>query len=178
MKVALAAFLALTSVACIRAPEIVMTDRGTALEQQAGGSYQDIEKELNEKSIEARPVPLTPKQFEELGIKPLPLKDATEATDADKVDALLQQHCIGEGHEGLLVDTHEACIGASDRQEAIALIGRVNQARIQLWRWMHDQKKELKETELQKNWHALHAKGVVCGGWLEDDTGKWDSKKC
>lgn len=163
---------------CIRAPEIVMTDRGTALEQQAGGSYQDIEKQLNKKSIEARPVPLTPKQFEQLGIKPLPLNDATEETDADRVDALLQQHCVGEGHEGLLVDTHQACVGASDHAAAVELIDRVNQARVQLWRWMHDQKKERSVDDLKKDWHALHAKGVVCGGWFEGDDGKWESKKC
>jgi hypothetical protein len=168
----------LALVGCIRAPDIVMTDRGTALEQQAGGSYQDLEKQLNRKAIEARPVPLTPKQFEELGIQPLPLKDQTQATDADRVDALLEQHCIGEGKDGLLVDTHGTCLGASDRAEAIELVDRVNQARQQLWRWMRDQKKDHSVSELQKSWQKAHVSGVVCGGWLEDDDGKWDAKKC
>lgn len=171
-------FFAFALTGCIRAPDIVMTDRGTALEQQAGGSYQDLEKQLNRKSIEARPVPLTPKQFEELGIQPLPLKDQTQQTDADRVDALLEQHCIGEGKDGLLVDTHGTCLGASDRAEAIALVDRVNQARQQLWRWMKDQKKDGSTSDLQKSWHKAHVSGVVCGGWIEDDDGKWDAKKC
>ena len=157
------------SVGCVRAPEIVLVDRGTALEQQAGGSFEDLERKLSRKSIEARPVPLTPKQFEELGIRPLPLVDATELTDADLVDDLLVQHCIGEGRDGLLVDTHAACLGAADRSEALELIERVNQARLQLWRWMHEQRKEASVDDLRRTWRAVHARGVVCGGWLEGE---------
>ena len=34
--------LALGAVGCLKAPEIVMVDRATALEQQAAGSFDDL----------------------------------------------------------------------------------------------------------------------------------------
>ena len=170
--------LATLLVGCIHPPEVVMVDRATALEQQAGGSFDDIERKLSRTSIEAHPVPLTPKQFEELGIKPLPLTDATEQTDADRVDALLVQHCVGEGHEGLLVETHSACVGAVDRADAVELIERVNQARLQLWKWMHEQRKSASPEDIRRTWRAAHLRGVVCDGWIEETRGTWDGKKC
>ncbi|MCL2723559.1 MAG: DUF1318 domain-containing protein [Polyangiaceae bacterium] len=171
-------FAALLTAGCIGAPDIVMVDRATALEQQAGGSFNDLERKLSRTSIEARPVPLTPKQFEALGIKPLPLQNTTELTDADRVDALLMQHCIGEGHDGLLVETHAACVGVADRAEARDLIGRVNQARRQLWRWMHEQRRSASVDELRRTWREVHVRSVVCGGWIEREPGKWESKTC
>jgi Protein of unknown function (DUF1318) len=178
MRVLLLSTALLASVGCIRAPEIVMVDRGTALEQQAGGSFEDLERKTSRKSIEARPVPLTPKQFEALGIKPMPLSDTSELTDADLVDGLLIQHCIGEGHDGLLADTHGSCIGAADHAEALELIERVNQARLQLWRWMHEQRTDATVADLRRTWRAVHVRNVVCGGWVEGEPGKWESKRC
>ena len=58
-----------------------------------------------------RPEPLTPEQLETLGIPPPALVDDTERTDADRVDELVAQHCIGESREGALVETHEALQG-------------------------------------------------------------------
>lgn len=168
----------LLTVGCVHPPEIVMVDRGTALEQQAGGSFGDLERKLSRTSIEARPVPLTPKQFEALGIKPLPISDTTDLTDADLVDGLLIQHCIGEGREGLLVDTHRACVGAADHAETLALVERVNQARLQLWKWMHEQRPAASVDDLRKTWRTVHVRGVVCGGWIEGDAGAWESKTC
>ncbi|MCL2776981.1 MAG: YdbL family protein [Polyangiaceae bacterium] len=177
---AVLAILLAGTAGCIGAPDIVMVDRATALEQQAGGSFNDLERKLSRTSIQARPVPLTPKQFEALGIKPLPLQDTTELTDADRVDALLTQHCIGEGRDGLLVETRAACVGVVDRAEARDLIGRVNQARRQLWRWMHEQRPGASAEQIQKTWSRVHARGVVCGGWIESEgeAGKWEAKKC
>jgi hypothetical protein len=43
---------------------------------------------------------------------------------------------------------------------------------------MHDQKKEASVADLRKTWRGLHVKGVVCGGWIEDQDGKWESKQC
>jgi hypothetical protein len=166
------------SFGCVKAPEIVMVDRATALEQQAGGSYGDLERKLSRTSIEPRPVPLTPKQLEALGINQAPLADTAELTDADLVDGLLLQHCVGEGHDGLLADTHLACVGAADRNEALDLIERVNRARLQLWRWMHEQRADASVDDLRRTWHDVHLRGVVCGGWIESEPGKWDGKKC
>ncbi len=167
-----------TSIGCVKPPEIVMVDRATALEQQAGGSFVDLERKLARKSIEARPVPLTPRQFEALGIKPAPLVDATELTDADIVDDLLIQHCIGEARDGLLVDTHAACVGAADRAAALELIERANQARLQLWRWMQQRRKDASVDDLRRTWRAVHMRGVACGAWVEGEPGQWEGKKC
>ena len=167
---------------CIRAPEIVLVDRATALEQQAAGSFAELEKKLARATLAPRPVPLTPEQLEALGIPPPTLVDATERTDADRVDDLLKQHCIGEAKDGTLVDTKDACKGAADRAVLLALIERTNAARQQLWRWMKarapQQPKARTLEEVRRAWHGEHARGVVCGGWLQRDDGGWEEKKC
>lgn len=166
------------SIGCIKAPEIVMVDRATALEQQAGGSFPEIEKKLARASISPRPVPLTPAQLDSLGMTPSALSDEHETTDADRVDDLLERHCIGESKEALLEETHDACHGAVDADEVVKLVDRVNRARAQLWRWMHEQKPDVAVEELQKRWRATHAAGVTCGAWVQADDGKWAAKTC
>jgi hypothetical protein len=170
--------VALAAVGCIKPPEIVMVDRATALEQQAGGTFPELEKKLAHAAVAPRPVPLTPDQLEALGITPAPLTDETEMTDADRVDEMLARHCIGEDKKGMLVDTSSVCHGAVDHDELIKLVDRVNRARGQLWRWMHEQRPELSLDELRARWRKAHVVGVVCGGWIEGDDGKWQSKSC
>jgi len=102
----------------------------------------------------------------------------TEQTEADRVDALLRQHCIGEGKDGLLIDTHDDCIGASDRALTIALIDRTNRARMQLWRWMQAQQPESSPQALRGAWREAHARGVVCRAWVQRDDGTWEPKPC
>ena len=168
---------ALAAVGCIKPPEIVMVDRATALEQQAAGSYAELEKKLAQAAVTPSPVPLTPHQLEALGAPAL-MTDQTEMTEADRVDDMLLRHCIGEGRNGLLVDTSEVCRGAVDRDEVVKLIDRANLGREQLWRWMHQQRPELSLQELRSRWRMAHATGVVCGGWIEGDDGKWEAKSC
>jgi hypothetical protein len=163
---------------CIKAPEIVMVDRATALEQQAAGSFTELERKLTRAAITPQPIALTPEQLEILGIPPPNMVDKTERTDADRVDVLLKQRCIGESKEGTLIDTPEACKGAADKAESIALVERTNAARQQLWRWMKERKPDATLDQMRKTWHAAHAKGVVCGGWVQKDDGQWEAKKC
>jgi hypothetical protein len=164
---------------CIKAPEIVMVDRATALEQQAAGSFTELENKLARAAMAPKPAPLTPEQLEALGIPPPAIVDDTERTDADRVDALLTQHCVGEGRDGALVETHDACKGAADRTQAAALIERANGARQQLWRWMQTRTTPKAQLDdVRKAWHKTHARGVVCGGWLQRDDGGWEEKKC
>jgi hypothetical protein len=169
---------ALVPLGCIKAPEIVLVDRATALEQQAGGSFSDLEKKMARATIAPRPVPLTPEQLEALGIPPPTMNDETDRTEADRVDGLLVQHCVGEANDGTLVETHAACKGAVDRDQAAAMIERANAARQQLWRWMRDRKPEVKLDDVRAAWQKSHQKGVVCGGWLQKDDGSWEEKKC
>jgi hypothetical protein len=173
---ALAALVPLTG--CFKPPEIVMVDRATALEQQASGSFDDIELRLDRAAIEPRPVPLTEEQLEALGIRPTPLVDESDLTDADRLDGLLAQHCVGEGKDGLLVDTRDACQGAADAEIVQTLVERVNRARRQLWRWMHEQRADVSEAELERVWRDNHLRNVVCGGWIEGSDGQWKVKPC
>ncbi len=163
---------------CIKPPDIVMVDRATALEQQAGGSFLELEQKLARAAIGAQPVPFTPEQLEALGMGPPSLVDNAEMTDADRVDDLLEQHCAGEGHDGLLVATFDACHGATDHDELLKLVDRVNRARLQLWRWMHEQRSDVSLDELRKRWTEVHARGVACGAWVQGDGGNWQSKGC
>ena len=168
----------LATVGCFKPPEIVMVDRATALEQQASGSFDDLEQRLDRAAIEPRPVPLTPDQLEALGIRPAPLVDESDLTDADRLDGLLGQHCVGEGKDGLVVDTKSACRGGEDAEQTQILVERVNRARRQLWRWMHEQRADVAEAELQAAWHENHLRNVVCGAWIEGSDGKWQAKAC
>lgn len=178
MKRSVSSLLVLASAGCINAPEIVLVDRATALEQQAGGSFEDLERELALGSVRRRPVALTQNQLEALGIMPAPIIDQSEQTEADRIDVLLRQRCIGEGRDGLLADTHDDCIGAADRELAIALIDRTNRARVQLWHWMHAQRPEQSVEALRAAWYQAHAPGVVCRGWVQTEDGAWSAKPC
>ncbi|HEY3594628.1 MAG TPA: hypothetical protein VGL13_12165 [Polyangiaceae bacterium] len=170
--------LLLAAPGCFKAPGIVVVDRATALEQQAGGSFEEVEGDLAKHAVEPRPVPLTPDQLESLGLKPTPIVDHTDQTEADRVDGLLRQRCIGEAKDALLVDTHDDCIGASDRGDAIALIDRTNRARLQLFRWMHASQPGKSSEALRREWRDAHLHGVVCRGWIQQEDGKWEPKKC
>lgn len=173
--------VASASLGCFKAPEIVLVDRATALEQQAAGSYADLERKLARAAMAPRPAPLTPEQLETLGIAPPSLVDDTERSDADRLDALIAQHCVGESKEGTLTDTHDACKGAADRGQSIALIERTNGARQQLWRWMKERTPDQKGRSLddvRRAWTKTHAQGVVCGGWIQRDDGGWQEKTC
>jgi uncharacterized protein YdbL (DUF1318 family) len=163
---------------CFKPPEIVMVDRATALEQQASGSFDDLELKLDRAAVEPRPVPLAPEQLQALGIRPAQLVDESELTDADRLDGLLAQHCVGEGKDGLVVDTPDACKGATDANEVQTLLERVNRARRQLWRWMHGRRANVSEEQLQRAWREKHVQNVVCGGWIEGSDGKWQGKPC
>lgn len=170
--------IGLWSMGCVKAPALVVVDRATVLEQQAGGSFEQIEKKLAAEAIALRPVALTPAQLATLGLKPTTLDDGADETDADRVDALLKQRCVGEGREGLLVDTREHCLGAANHAQTIELISKTNSARAQLFRWMHAQRPEVPIDELRRSWREQHARGVVCGSWQQRDDGTWEAKKC
>jgi uncharacterized protein DUF1318 len=163
---------------CIRAPEFVMVDRATALEEQAAGSFKDVERRLARAGMSPTPVPLTPNQLEELGIQPTPLVEDIGKTHADRVDELLRRHCVGEGRDGLLVDTRSQCKPRRLSADDAALVERVNRARSQLWQWMRTVRPDVPEESVRRSWQQVHAQGVVCGGWVEADDGTWGEKKC
>ncbi|MEI9947778.1 MAG: hypothetical protein WDO74_02085 [Pseudomonadota bacterium] len=77
-----------------------------------------------------------------------------------------------------MVDTHDDCIGASDRVVAIALVDRTNRARLQLWRWLAAQRPELSVDAVREKWREAHLRGLVCRGWLQAADDTWAAKKC
>ena len=106
----------LAAAGCISAPEIVLVDRATALEQQAAGSFRELEKKLARAAHGAAAGAADARAARDARHRHRrTLVDDTERTDADRVDELLKQHCIGEAKDGTLVDTHDACKGAADR---------------------------------------------------------------
>lgn len=169
---------ALVAPGCISAPEIVMVDRATALEEQASGSFKDVEQRLARAGMNPTPVPLTPNQLEELGIQPTPLVENLGKTQADRVDELLLRHCVGEGKDGLLVESRRRCRAGRLTADDVALVERVNRSRLQLWKWMRTQRPDASEESLRQSWHRVHAEGVVCGGQVEAADGTWGEKKC
>jgi hypothetical protein len=162
--------------ACIKAPEIVMVDRATALEEQAAGSFDELEQRLYRAGMSPAPVPLTPNQLEALGVKPQPLVENLDQTPADRVDELLRRHCIGEGLDGLLAETKECRRGL--KQEDQALVERVNGARQTLWKWMRERSPGTDDETLRRAWRMKHFEAVVCGGWVQAEDGAWGEKKC
>ncbi len=153
-----------------------MVDRATALEEQAAGSYGDLEQRLYRAGMSPAPVPLTPNQLEALGVKPQPLVENLDLTPADRVDELLRRHCIGEGNDGLLTATKECRRGIKGEDEA--LIDRVNKTRQSLWKWMRDRAPGSSEDDLKRAWRKKHLEAVICGGWVQADDGAWSDKKC
>lgn len=169
---------ALACAGCISAPELVMVDRATALEEQAAGSFKDLEHRLARAGMSPTPVPLTPNQLEELGMQPPRLVENLGKTQADRIDELVRRHCLGEGKDGLLVDTRRQCQGGRLTGDDAALMDRVNRSRLQLWQWMSTVRPGVPEEALRRSWHQVHAQGVVCGGWVESADGTWGEKKC
>lgn len=163
---------------CISAPEIVMVDRATALEEQASGSYKEVERRLARAGMSPTPVPFTPNQLKDLGLQPAPLIENLGQTPADRVDELLRRHCVGEAKDGLLVATRRDCQAGRLTADDVALVERVNRSRLQLWQWMRTSRPSVSEESLRRSWRQVHAEGVVCGGWVEADNGTWGEKKC
>ena len=178
MKLVLPSLWFAVSLGCLSAPQVVVVDRATALEEQAGGSFDDVERKLIRKGITPHPVPFTPEQLEALGIRPEEISNTSEFTEADQVDRLLRQRCLGEGKDGLLVETPAACTGAADPEEMAQLVERSNRARTQLWKWMQIERPKASLQQVRSAWKAAHQAGLVCGGWRQRDDGSWEAKSC
>ncbi len=178
MKLALASLGLALSLGCLGTPQLVVVDRATALEEQAGGSFDEVERKLIRAGIAPHPVPFTPEQLEALGIRTEDISNPSELTEADQVDRFLRQRCLGEGKDGLLVETPDACTGAADPERIAQLVERANRARIQLWKWMQGERPKASSKEVRRAWKAAHEEGLVCGGWRQRDDGNWEAKAC
>jgi hypothetical protein len=109
-------------------------------------------------------------------MQPPPLVDNLDQTPADRVDALLRRHCLGEGLDGLLVETKECRRGLRPNDQA--LVERVNEARLGLWKWMGERQPGADPEALRRAWRDRRLEAVICGGWVQQDDGTWGEKKC
>jgi hypothetical protein len=171
--------VALALAGCVRAPDVVIVDRRTALEQQAQGSFRGLEEDLEQAGILPRPSPLTAAQLAEAGV----VTTAEETDDAEglpdslRADTLLVSRCVGEASDGTLTLTVATCTGAMDVPQTTRMVERVNRNRRQLWQWLAGRQKR-SPAEVQAAWHAVHLEGVICGGQVQKADGSWEVKRC
>jgi hypothetical protein len=174
--------LALLLAGCV-SPTVVVVDQKTALEQQAAGDYPPLENELEQAGLAPSPEPFT---REELAagrarsgngvLGELGELYARAETDADVIDRLLLQKCIGEAESGLLVPRPSDCVGAADATELARVIGRENLHRRQLWELLARERRASPE-QVRVLWRAQHLEQVLCGSLLETASG-WEPKSC
>jgi hypothetical protein len=176
MKTLCAAAL-LVGAGCIKAPDIILVDHATALEQQAAGSYARLESQLATAGLAARPTPLSREQLDAAGIDHPPLVDDVEETEADRIDVLLKEKCLGEALDGTLVETADRC-GLPDQEGVPALVERANRNRVQLWQSLQALRPKASTAEVRRAWRQLHLQAVVCGGQVQRADGKWEPKAC
>jgi hypothetical protein len=184
-RLPLLVLLASAASGCVHAGDVVLLDRKTVLEEQASGELHPLENDLREAAIVPRGGEFTRAELEEAGAD---LSEGTLSrvievgalvrTEAELIDDLLVRRCVGEGHSGLLVETPRSCLGRTDESRSSAAVQRVNRARRQLWRYLHEKRPEVPEPELRATWRRLHLESVVCGGQVQDEDGKWQIKRC
>jgi hypothetical protein len=176
MRTCLFAAVVVAAAGCIRAPEIVVIDRATALEREAAGAWPHLEGELERAGTAARPVPLTREQLEAVGLE-RPVVEEAEGSDAERVDALLRARCVGEALDGTLVETRERCT-IKEVPHLGALVERNNRDRAQVWEWLRVERPARSLEEVRRAWRAVHLRGVVCGGQVQRADGSWEAKAC
>lgn len=169
---------------CIRAPDVVIVDRRTALEAEAAGRFAELEEALDVAAIRPQPSPLTRATLEAAGWRPSAEDDAIEAMtrvrrdEATRVDDLLRRKCVGESLAGTLKPTLAACAGAIDAADVGRLIERINRSRQQIWLWMGRKTQGVPADAIQRSWRKHHLERVVCGGWVEVEADVWRAKVC
>jgi hypothetical protein len=173
--------------ACVT-PNVVVVDQKTALEQQAAGGYPALENDLEQAGMAPAPEPFAREELangpDRAGgdagagaLGPLAELYAKSESDADAIDRLLLQRCIGEARSGLLEPRPNECVGAADATEMARLLGRENLHRRQLWQLLANQRSVSVERVLPV-WRELHLAQVVCGGLVESPDGGWGPKPC
>jgi hypothetical protein len=165
-------------------PNVMVVDQRTALEQQAAGSYPSLENDLDQAGLSPAPEPFARDELasgrERSGrgaLGELAELYVHVQSDADSIDQLLLQKCIGEGLDGLLAPRPSDCIGATDSTELARLVGRENLHRRQLWQLMAAER-QVGVDRVQATWRALHRERVVCGGLVETSASVWGPKSC
>lgn len=172
------------SAGCIKAPDVVIVDRRTALEEQATGRFPELQQALDQAAISPRPEPFSRGQLEETGWRPPPESDAIASlyreavSESERVDRLLLRRCIGEANDGTLVETRPQCKGTVDVATVSRLLERTNRNRRQIWLYIQQQRKGISVEQARDAWRKAHLESVVCGGHVQRESGQWVTRKC
>lgn len=167
---------ALVAGGCIKAPEIVVLDRATALEREAAGSFPKMQLELERAGTAARPSPMTRAELAAAG-HPRPIVEETESSDAERIDALLKIDCVGEAKDGTLVETRDRCT-VKEVPHLGPLLERANRDRAQIWEWLRRQRPDQPMAAVRRAWRETHLRAVVCGAQVQRDDATWEHKGC
>jgi hypothetical protein len=167
---------ALLAGGCVKAPDIVVLDRATALEREAAGSFPKMELELERAGAAPRPSAITREELEAAG-QPRPIVEEMESSDAERIDALLKIDCVGEANDGTLVETRDRCT-VKEVPHLGSLLERANRDRAQIWEWLRRQRPQQPAQAVRAAWRQTHLRAVVCGGQVQRDDGSWEHKSC
>ncbi len=174
---------ALLGAGCV-STNLVVVDKKTALEAEASGSYPKLQEELTQAALTPHGEVLSSGELRAAG------KGSGEITEsairdlsrAGEVDELLVRACVGEGQEGLLVETADHCQGAFDELRLSRLVERENRNRVEVWHFLYEEAQNSHSTasalDVQHAWQKNHLLGVVCGAQVQAADGTWSSKKC
>jgi hypothetical protein len=162
---------------CIKAPEVVIVDRKTALELQAGGHHAPAEEKLEQATMRPGATPFETREVGSAVARSFD-RDDEGATDADLTDSLLEKACVAEGFDGLLVQTPATCAIAVDGAVVGALIERTSRHRRQLWQLMVRKQQGLTEAEAARAWRTVHLRDLPCGARIERFPGQFEVKAC
>ncbi len=161
---------------CVKAPDIVVLDRATALEREAAGSFPRLSFELQRAGTSAQPAVVSREDLEAAG-HPRPIVEELESSDAARIDALLKIACVGEALDGTLSETRDRC-QVKEVPHLGALLERANRDRMQIWEWLRRERPQRSLAEVRRAWREVHLRAVVCGGQVQRDDGGWEPKKC
>jgi uncharacterized protein YdbL (DUF1318 family) len=181
---AVGVLLLVSSVEACVAANVVVVDQKSALERQAAGDYPTLENDAEQAGLSPAPEAFT---REELvagrarqgrgALGELAELIVSGESDADTIDRLLLQRCVGEASSGLLAPRPVDCIGAADSTELVRVIGRENLHRRQLWQLMATEH-AVSADRARRLWREQHLEQVVCGGFVESGRETWGPKAC
>ena len=170
---------------CIRAPDVVIVDRRTALEEQIAGRHPLLVDELGQAATRPGPQPYTSANLSGAGWRNEQGADSVldEAyrdleSDAERVDRWLVARCVGEARSGLLAPTPRQCSSQVDGEQVNRILERLNLARRQVWLYLSRSQSDRDADAVRVAWRRAHLRGVVCGAPIQRDDGEWEVKTC
>jgi hypothetical protein len=170
---------------CITAPDVVLLDRRTALEQQAAGRERALENELMQAGLSAKGEDYTKGQLVAAGVDSsrgaldtLTRIYGSVLSDSERVDDLLVRRCVGEATSALLQETPETCGGEVAGAEVGDLVRRANRDRRQVWAYIAGKSAGAAEADIAAAWRRNHLEAAVCGASVQQPDGSFAPKEC